>query len=66
MRPNNIVFDMLTENVQVETPWDMVYAGDVVLVSESKEEIEQRLEEWRVALESRGMKISRTKTEYMR
>lgn len=33
----NILFDVLTVNVQVGTPWDMMYADYVVLVSESKE-----------------------------
>lgn len=61
----NIVFDVLTMNVREGTPWDMMYADDVVLVGESKEGVELRLEEWRSALESRGMIISKTKTKYM-
>ena len=43
----------------------MMYADDVVVVSESKEGIERRLDEWRRTLERRGIKISRTKTAYM-
>lgn len=41
-----------------------MYADDVVLQSESKEGIECRLNEWRLALESREMKVSLTNTEY--
>ena len=44
----------------------MMYADDVVLCEETSGEVERLLEEWRVALESEGMRISRTKTEYMR
>ena len=40
----------------------MMYPDEVVLVSESKEGIEHRLDEWRLELERREMKISRTKT----
>ncbi|XP_061651845.1 uncharacterized protein LOC133488234, partial [Phyllopteryx taeniolatus] len=36
-----------------------------VICSESREQLEEQLERWRHALERRGMKISRSKTEYM-
>ena len=61
-----MVFEVLTEEVRGQAPWCMMYADDVVLCAETKEEIEQWLENWRVALESRGMKVNRKKTEYMR
>ncbi|XP_071727660.1 uncharacterized protein [Rutidosis leptorrhynchoides] len=35
-------------------------------ICESKEELNRRLEQWRVALESNGLQISRQKTEYLR
>ena len=60
----NTVFDVITENVREEPPWCIIYADDVVLVAESRMAVERKLEEWRDALESRGMRISRTKTEY--
>ncbi|XP_071728795.1 uncharacterized protein [Rutidosis leptorrhynchoides] len=47
-------------------PWCLIFAHDIVLVSESKEELNRRLEQWRVALESNGLQISRQKTEYLR
>ena len=62
----NIVFDVLTRRVRQDMPWSMMYADDVVLCGETSGEVERLLEEWRVALESGGMRISRTKTEYMR
>lgn len=62
----NTVFDVLTKGVREGTPWDMMYADGVMLLSETKEGIKRRLDEWREALESRGIKISTTKTEYMR
>lgn len=60
----NIVFDVITENVREEPPWCVLYADDIVLVTERRGQLERKLEEWRVALESRGMRISRSKTEY--
>ena len=42
-----------------------MFADDVVLLNDTKEKAEQELEQWREALENRGMRLSRTKTEYM-
>ena len=43
----------------------MMFADEIVLVRESREKIEQGLERWRNSFERRGMKVSRTKTEYL-
>ena len=44
---------------------DAVFADDIVIYEETREEVEQRLKCWRYALERRGMKVSRSKTEYL-
>ena len=36
-----------------------------MLVAEIKEEVSNKLDEWREALEGKGLRISRTKTEYL-
>ncbi len=59
------VMDCMTEDIQREAPWDMLFADDVVLCGESREEVEDRLEVWRRAMEDRGMRVSRQKTEYL-
>jgi hypothetical protein len=43
----------------------MFFVDDVVLVDESRG-VNRKLELWRQTLESKGFRISRTKTEYMR
>ncbi|KAK3564267.1 hypothetical protein QTP86_011987 [Hemibagrus guttatus] len=60
-----IVMDQLSEEVRQESPWTMMFADDIVICSESREQVEEKLERWRFALERRGMKVSRSKTEYM-
>ncbi|KAK3520329.1 hypothetical protein QTP70_021364 [Hemibagrus guttatus] len=57
--------DQLSEEVRQESPWTMMFADDIVICSESREQVEENLERWRFALERRGMKVSRSKTEYM-
>ncbi|KAK3564244.1 hypothetical protein QTP86_012022 [Hemibagrus guttatus] len=60
-----IVMDQLSEEVRQESPWTMMFADVIVICSESREQVEENLERWRFALERRGMKVSRSKTEYM-
>ena len=57
--------DSLTENIRKETPWQMMFADDVMLFAREKDVLELELEQWREALEKRGMKVSRAKTECM-
>ncbi|KAK3546987.1 hypothetical protein QTP86_007916 [Hemibagrus guttatus] len=60
-----IVMEQLSEEVRQESPWTMMFADDIVICSESREQVEENLERWRFALERRGMKVSGSKTEYM-
>ncbi|KAK3550515.1 hypothetical protein QTP70_000068 [Hemibagrus guttatus] len=54
-----MVMDQLSEEVRQESPWTMMFADDIVICSESREQVEENLERWRCALERRGMKVSR-------
>ncbi|MCJ8736618.1 hypothetical protein PDJAM_G00014560 [Pangasius djambal] len=60
-----MVMDQLSEEVRQESPCTMMFADDIVICSESREQVEENLERRRFALERRGMKVSRSKTEYM-
>ena len=51
---------------QEDVPWDMLFADDIVLSRQNHRELEEDLEIWRNALERRGLKVSRSKTEYLR
>ena len=60
-----VIMDRLTGEVRREPPWTMLFADDIVICKETREEVEPRLECWRYALEKRGMKVSRSKTKYL-
>ena len=60
-----LIMDELTRQIQDEVPQCMLFADDIVLVDETKSKVNAKLETWREALETRGFRISRTKTEYM-
>ena len=57
--------DRLTDEVRREPPLTMLFADDVVICEETREEVERRLECWKYALERRGLKVSRSKIEYL-
>ncbi|KAK3556225.1 hypothetical protein QTP70_006933 [Hemibagrus guttatus] len=45
-----IVMDQLSEEVRQESPWTMMFADDIVICSESREQVEENLERWRTFL----------------
>ena len=49
-----MVMDRLTDEVRKESPWNMMFADEIVIFSESKEQVES-LERWRYALENMHM-----------
>ena len=60
-----MVMDRMTDDIREEAPWTMMFADDIVICSESKERVEEKLESWIYTLERRGIKVNRRKTEYM-
>ena len=61
-----IIIDRLTEDIRKKAPWDMMFLDDIVLSRKNHRELEEDLEIWRNALERRGRKVSRSKTECLR
>ena len=60
-----IIIDVISENIATPPPRTMLFADDLALCEETKGEVEQQLEMWRNAMESRGLRVSRQKTEYL-
>ena len=60
-----LVMDVVTEEMAKEGP-ALMYADDLVLICETKEEARQRFVAWRNALESKGLKVNISKTKVMR
>jgi hypothetical protein len=58
--------DEVTRDIQGGIRWCMLFADDMILVDESMTEVDQKLELWRQTLESKGSRLSRSKTEYMK
>ena len=60
------IMEKLTEDIRKDAPWNMLFADDIVLSRQNHRELEDDLEMWRNALERRGLKVSRSKTEYLK
>nr|XP_027224790.1 uncharacterized protein LOC113816996 [Penaeus vannamei] len=63
----DLIMDVLSEGVREEAPWTVLFADDIdiVLVCNTEESLRDKLSQWKRALEDRGLKISRTKSEYL-
>jgi hypothetical protein len=61
-----LVMDEVSRDIQGDIPWCMLFADDVVLVDESQAGANKKLELSWQTLESKGFRVNRTKTEYMR
>ena len=60
-----VIMDEISKDCRRGGPWDMLYADDLVIFGSSHQDVERRLEAWRRAFESKGLRVSRSKTEYL-
>ena len=60
-----LLMDVLTEDVRKDLPGSMMFADDIVLCGDDETDMTECLETWRRALEGRGMRISRPKTQFI-
>ncbi|GJV07035.1 ataxia telangiectasia mutated family protein [Tanacetum coccineum] len=59
-----LILDELSRRIQEDIPWCMIFADDIVLVSESAEGLNDKLENWRDALEVNGLRILQPKESF--
>ena len=58
-----IVVDVVTESVRNGLMSEMLYADDLVLMSETMEGLREKFWEWKEAFESKGLKVNLRKTK---
>ena len=59
------VMDLISKEVGRGPPHAMLFADDLVLGENTREEAEEQLELWRNAIETKGLRVIRNKTEYL-
>ena len=60
-----IVVDVVTENARRGVVNELLYADDLVIMSEHMEDLKERFWNWKNALESKGLKVNTRKTKLM-
>ena len=60
-----LVMQEATKDCGGEDIWELLYADDLVLTAESREEVELKFLNWKHAIEIRGMKVNIGKTKMM-
>ncbi|GJR21612.1 ataxia telangiectasia mutated family protein [Tanacetum coccineum] len=61
-----LIVDELSRGIQESIPWCLIFADDIVLVLDTPDMLNGRLEQWREMLEDKGLRVSREKTKYIR
>ena len=61
----NVVMEETTKSCRVGDPWELLYADDLILTAESREEVINMFKKWKEALEMRGMKVNLSKTKLL-
>ena len=57
------VVDVVTEHAREELLNEILYADDLMLMSESVDDLRERFQKWRSALEGKGLKVNVGKTK---
>ena len=60
-----IVVDVVAKNAREGLMYEILYADDLVLMSETMEGLREKFQKWKVELESKGMKVNLGKTKGM-
>ena len=60
-----IVMETISREFKVALPWELLYADDLAVVTETEEELIKRLNVWKDNVESKGMRVNMNKTKVM-
>jgi Reverse transcriptase (RNA-dependent DNA polymerase) len=61
-----IVMEVVGREITGGLPWELLYADDLVLLAESEVDLKEKLKNWKVTMEAKGMKVNLAKTKLKR
>jgi hypothetical protein len=59
------VMEVVTREVRGGLPWELLYADDLVLISESEDDLKKKFMKWKLCMEVKGLKVNLGKTKVM-
>ena len=60
-----VVLDVISEEFRHGLPWELLFAYDLAVVTNTEEEMQRRWLKWQSGMESKGLKVNIGKTEVM-
>ncbi|KAK6749799.1 hypothetical protein RB195_002043 [Necator americanus] len=57
--------DTITKEIQKQHLWTLLFADDVMLASESRDDLQKQVQSWKDQLRQHGLRLNTSKTEYM-
>jgi len=61
-----IVLEALSQEFREGLPWELLYADDLALIAESREELIVKIKRWKEGMESKGLRVNMGKTKVMK
>jgi len=60
-----IVMEVISREVRVALPWELLYADDLVVIAETEEDLIKRLNEWKSNVQNSSLRVNMNKTKVM-
>ena len=60
-----LVLEALSREFRTGVPWELLYADDLVIISDSREECIARFGAWREGMEQKGLRVNMKKTKFL-
>ena len=57
--------EAIAREFRVALPWELLYADALVVIAETEEDLIKRLNEWKLIVENRVMRVNMNKTKVM-
>ena len=60
-----MVLEALSREFRTGCPWELLYADDLVIVAETRDELLEKLARWKTEMEAKGLRVNMKKTKIL-